>query len=64
MLTVRYESDIISISQNVRIFKGLPGVVLGSAKKILDVNPTWEVVVEQFKKKEMTEDDVLRYNRV
>lgn len=45
-------------------YKGCPGVGPVSAKKILDANPTWEAVVEQFKKKGLTEEDALVQARV
>ena len=45
-------------------YKGCPGVGAVGAKRILDANPTWEALVAQFVKKNLTEEDALLQARV
>lgn len=45
-------------------YKGCPGVGEITAKKVLDADPTWEAVVELFKKKKLTEKDALLQARI
>lgn len=45
-------------------YKGCPGIGPVAAKRILDANPTWEAVLEQFVKKNLTEEDALMNARV
>lgn len=45
-------------------YKGCPSIGAVTAKKILDKAPTWEAVVEQFVKKNLTEDDALVQARI
>ena len=45
-------------------YKGCPGVGAVGAKRILDANPTWEALVAQFIKKNLTEEDALLQARV
>ena len=45
-------------------YKGCPSVGAVTAKKILDKTPTWEAVVEQFVKKNLTEEDALVQARI
>lgn len=45
-------------------YKGCPGIGAVSAKKILDVSPTWEACLAQFVKKNISEEDALVQARV
>lgn len=56
-----YQTLIGDVTDN---YKGCPGIGSVGAKKLLDVSPTWETVVEAFKKKGLSEEDALVQARV